>query len=183
VKVKSEASWHNIANVWYRRALTCGDSSSSHTPPTSVLCGRTGVGEFHDQRNRHANWSNVLEKGNLKNSERDDSFGSLGTRCSQNFCRRNAAIISAKKAVRFDSKRDDWCRLDNVEDMYDDVYEKLWEAGIAENLDEDVWRDKDNSIVVTQAEAYGRKTQYSLLHPEYVVMVDEVGEHISQKGS
>jgi hypothetical protein len=24
--------------------------------------------------------------------------------------------------------------------------------------------------------------QYSLLHPEYLVMVDEVGEHISQKG-
>jgi hypothetical protein len=26
--------------------------------------------------------------------------------------------------------------LDNFEDMYDDVYEKLWEAGIAEKLDE-----------------------------------------------
>jgi hypothetical protein len=37
--------------------------------------------------------------------------------------------------------------LDNFEDMYDDVYEKLWEAGIAEKLAEVVWRDKDNSIV------------------------------------
>jgi hypothetical protein len=45
-----------------------------------------------------------------------------------------------------------------------------------------VWRDKDNKIVGTQAEVYGRKTQYSLFHPEYLVMVDEVGEHISQKG-
>jgi hypothetical protein len=50
---------------------------------------------------------------------------------------------------------DDWCRLDNFEDMYDDVYEKLWEAGIAEKIDEVVWRDKDNNIVGTQAEAYG----------------------------
>jgi hypothetical protein len=33
--------------------------------------------------------------------------------------------------------------------MYDDVYERLWEAGIAEKLDETVWRDKDNIIVVT----------------------------------
>jgi hypothetical protein len=72
--------------------------------------------------------------------------------------------------------------LDNFEEMYYDVYEKLWEAGIAEKLDEAVWRDKDNNIVGTQAEAYGRKTQYSLLHPEYLVMVDEVGEHILQKG-
>jgi hypothetical protein len=72
--------------------------------------------------------------------------------------------------------------LDNFEDMYDDVYERLWAAGIVEKLDEAAWRDKDNNIVVTQAEAYGRNTQYSLLHPEYLVMVDEVGEHISQKG-
>jgi hypothetical protein len=66
--------------------------------------------------------------------------------------------------------------------MYDDVYEKLWEAGIVEKLDEAVWIDKDKNIVGTQAEAYGRKTQYSLLHPEYLVMVDEVGEDISQQG-
>jgi hypothetical protein len=122
------------------------------------------------------------KKANLKNGPDDDSFGSLGVRYWKNFCRRNADLISAKKAVRFDSKRDDWCRLDNFEDMYDDVYERLWEAGIAEKLDEAVWRDKDNNIVETQAEAYGRKTKYSLLHPEYLVMVDEVGENISQKG-
>jgi hypothetical protein len=66
--------------------------------------------------------------------------------------------------------------------MYEGVYERLWEAGIAEKLDEAVWRDKYNNIVVTQAESYGRKTQYSLLHPEYLVLVDEVGENISQKG-
>jgi hypothetical protein len=45
-----------------------------------------------------------------------------------------------------------------------------------------MWRDKDNNIVGTQAEAYGQKMQYSLLHQEYLVMVDEVGENISQKG-
>jgi hypothetical protein len=62
-----------------------------------------------------------IKKRNLKNSEIDDSFGSLGTKYWQNFCRRNAAIIR-------------------------------------------------------------QKTQYSLLNPEYLVMVDEVGENISQKG-
>jgi hypothetical protein len=59
----------------------------------------------------------------------------------------------------------------------------LWEAGLAEKLDEHVWRDKVvKNIVETQAEAYGQKTQYSLLHPKYLVMVDEVGEKKLQKG-
>jgi hypothetical protein len=35
--------------------------------------------------------------------------------------------------------------------MYDDVYERLWEAGI----DEPVWIYTDNNIVETQAYAYG----------------------------
>jgi hypothetical protein len=43
-----------------------------------------------------------------------------------------------------------------------------------------VYRDNDNNVVETQAEAY-RQTQYSILHPEYLVMVNEVGENISEK--
>jgi hypothetical protein len=45
--------------------------------------------------------------------------------------------------------------LDNFEDMYVDVYERLWESGIAEKVDESVWRDKYNTIVKKKAEAYG----------------------------
>jgi hypothetical protein len=101
------------------------------------------------------------KKTNLKNGPTDNSFGSIGTRNWKNCCRHNDDIISAKKAVRFESKRDDWCRLGNFEDMYDDVYERLWESGIAENLDEPAWRHKDNNIVETPTEAHGRKTQYS----------------------
>jgi hypothetical protein len=107
------------------------------------------------------------KKAHLKNGPEDESFGI-------HFFHRNADLISAKKAARFDSKRDDWCHLDNFEDMYDDVYERLWEACIAEKLDEAVWRDKYNNIVLTHAEAYGRNM--------YLVMVDKIGEHISQKG-
>lgn len=43
-------------------------------------------------------------------------------------------------------------------------------------------RYKENSIVETQSEVYGLNTQYSLLHQEYLVMVDEVADTISQKG-
>jgi hypothetical protein len=34
----------------------------------------------------------------------------------------------------------------------------------------------------TEAEAYGRQTSYSLLHPDKLVFLDKVGENISQKG-
>jgi hypothetical protein len=59
------------------------------------------------------NW----EKSSLKNCEIYHSFGSLGTKYWQIFWRR---------------KRDEWCRLDSFQDMYGDMYIKLWEAGIAE---------------------------------------------------
>jgi hypothetical protein len=119
----------------------------------------------------------------MKMGEIDVTFGFFGAGCWQNFCRPNHDIISAKKAVRFGSKRDDWCRYDNFSDMYDDVYGRLHEMGIAEKLSEAVWRDRDNNIV-TEADAYGQKMADSLIPTQAhnLIMVDEVGENISQKG-
>jgi hypothetical protein len=57
------------------------------------------------------------KKNNLKNGPHNDTFRTLGQRNWQHFCRRNAS----KKAVRFDSKRDDWCRLETFYNMYDGV--------------------------------------------------------------
>jgi hypothetical protein len=55
--------------------------------------------------------------------------------------------------------------------------------GIAEKLSEVVWRDKDNKIVI-EADAYGKKAAYSLIPTQAhkLIMVDEVGGNISQKG-
>jgi hypothetical protein len=117
----------------------------------------------------------------LTMSERDATFGSLGARYWQNFCRRNEDVITVKKAVRFDSKRDDWCCWDNLCHMYGRVYLQLHHMGIAETWGGKGWRYDKNNIVETEAEAYGKKTEYSLKHPEKLIMVDEVGENISQK--
>jgi hypothetical protein len=94
----------------------------------------------------------------------------------------NADIITSKKAVRFEIKRDDWCRLENFADMYDRVYNKLVQSGMAEKLDHFVRWDIWNNIVNTEAEGYGRQTGYSILHPGKLVLFYEVGENISQKG-
>jgi hypothetical protein len=123
------------------------------------------------------------KKKHLKIGEIDVTFGFHGARYWQFFCRWNHGIISAKKAVRFDSKRDDWCRNDNFSDMNDDVYGRLHEMGIAENLSEAVWRDRDNKIVI-EADAYGQKTAYSLITTQAhkLITADEVGGNISQNG-
>jgi hypothetical protein len=70
------------------------------------------------------------KKNNFKKGPNDDTFGTLGQTYWQNFCRRNDDVITSKKAVRFDSKRDEWCRLENFADMYDGVYQRLIEAGV-----------------------------------------------------
>jgi hypothetical protein len=87
------------------------------------------------------NW----KKNNLKNGPNDDAFGTLGQRYSQNVCRRNADVITSKKAVRFDSKRDDWCRLEHF------------------------------PICMMEYIKYDRQTSYSLLHQDKLVFFDEVG--------
>jgi hypothetical protein len=105
----------------------------------------------------------------------------LDHRYGQHFCRRNADIITSKKAVRFDSKKDDWCCLETFADIDDGVHDKLVQSGVAEKLDHVVWRDIDTYIVNTEAEAYGRQMGYSLVHPYKLVFFDGVGESISQK--
>jgi hypothetical protein len=112
------------------------------------------------------------KKNDLKNMPNDDTFGTLGHRYRQNCCRRNADVITLKKYVQFNSKRDDLCRLNNFADKYDGVYNKLVESGAAEKLGHAVWRHTHNIIVQAEAEAYGRKMRYSLLHPEKLVFVD-----------
>jgi hypothetical protein len=98
-----------------------------------------------------------LKETHLKSGRNDDSFGTLGWRYWLFFLVHNSDIISSKKTVRFDSRRDDWCRLDNLKDMYNGVCNKLADAGIAEVLHDEVWLDRHGNTVQTQAESYGKK--------------------------
>jgi hypothetical protein len=130
---------HLLAAILRRAALrqpvTCGEGR--------VLANSTSEGTEAQIRLMD------LKKNNLKNGPHDDTFGTLGQRYWQNFCRRNAGVIASKKAVRFNSKRYDWCRLENFADIYDGVFKKFVEAEVAENLDYSVWRDMDNNTVNT----------------------------------
>ena len=65
--------------------------------------------------------------------------------------------------------------------MYDQVYEAMVCSDVAIKLDDAVWLNKENNIVQSKEEAFGRQTQYYITHPDYLVFVDEVGDNTSQR--
>jgi hypothetical protein len=112
----------------------------------------------------------------------ETNFAILGKKYWENFCRRYPTEIERKKAVKFDSKRDNWCTKDNFSTMYDDIYKTMVEAGVALELHEHVYLDKEaNTVLEDNPARYGCKTKFKLTHPERVLFVDKVGENTSQK--
>lgn len=104
----------------------------------------------------------------------------LGSGYWKGFMKRNGHIVKAKKGVKFDAKRADWCTYLNFETMYNNVYSEMVEGGIAERLDNPVWLNKEGQIVEHEEEAFGLPTRYRLLHPNKLLFVDEVGSNTSQ---
>ena len=102
----------------------------------------------------------------------------LGSGYWRGFMSRNWLHVKAKKGVKFDGKRADWCTLRNFEQMYRDAYEEMAKMGIAEKLDEEVWLNKSGDVVANEEGALGMKTKYILKHPlptnSYLLMKSEV---------
>jgi hypothetical protein len=86
----------------------------------------------------------------------------------------------AKKGVKFDSKRADWCTYLNFEAMYNDIYNEMSLNGIARKLDNTVKLNKDGDIVEHAHEAFALPTRYDLIRPDRLVFVDKVGSNTSQ---
>ncbi len=104
----------------------------------------------------------------------------LGKGYWSGFMKRNKDLVKAKKGVKFDSKRADWCTYQNFELMYNEVYEAMVEAGIASKLDTPTWFDKSGNIVEEEGDAFGLQSKYILLRPDLLLFVDEVGSNTTQ---
>jgi hypothetical protein len=66
--------------------------------------------------------------------------------------------------------------------MYDEVFSKaMVKSGVAEKLSEPLWVDEKQQAT-KEENAFGQNSTHLLLHPEYVVFVDEVGCNTSQEG-
>jgi hypothetical protein len=104
----------------------------------------------------------------------------LGKKYYENFMKRHAKYLTSVKGHKVDSTRAEWCTYENFRLMYDDVYAYMVEAGVAENLIEPAYFDKDGNQVATSDEAVGLLCDAVLKHPEYLIVVDETGFNTNQ---
>jgi hypothetical protein len=107
---------------------------------------------------------------------------SLGIGYWRGFMKRNGHLIKAKKGVKFDAKRADWCTHRNFEEMYAEIYQKMVEKGIATKMEQEMAVDREGNIVDDESsDRFGRKTSYKLDRPDKLVFVDEVGSNTNQE--
>jgi hypothetical protein len=103
----------------------------------------------------------------------------LGPGYWRGFMKQNGHLVRAKKAVKFDTKRSEWCSYANMEEMYNKEHNSLVTAGLAVKHDEPVWRSAASNIVPEEI-MFGCKSTFELIHPEWLVFVNEVGSNTSQ---
>ena len=112
----------------------------------------------------------------FKKKRKFNETNGLGHAWFKGFCKRNPAVIT-RKAVKFSINRAEWCNKENFQIMYDSIYKELEEAGVATKYEHDgVWKNLTGDCV-DSFQAVGRKCQYDLTHPEYLLLVDEVGSN------
>ena len=104
----------------------------------------------------------------------------LGEGYWRSFLKRNKHLIRTKKAVKFDNKRAEWCNYLNMKLMYDEIYKDFCNGGIAVEHPEPLWRNEKGEVVELEEQAFGLKSPYELIHPDWLLFVDEVGSNTSQ---
>jgi hypothetical protein len=104
---------------------------------------------------------------------------SLGRGYWRGFLKQNKHLISSTKAVKFDTKFAEWCTYLNFEEMYNEVYSNLVVSRLAVKHDDAVWQNAAGDVI-PENESLGCQSAYELIHPEWLVFVDEVGSNTSQ---
>ena len=101
----------------------------------------------------------------------------LGMGYWRGFMKRNKDLVTAKHGVKFESKRADWCTYNNFEAMYEQVYKEMVAGGIAVELPNKEWLNKEG---VEEKDALGLLTKNNLICLDRLLFVDEVGSNASQ---
>ena len=65
--------------------------------------------------------------------------------------------------------------------MYQHNYTLIVDAGVAVVLEFPEWKDKGGKTV-DKADEFGCKAIHKLIHPDYCIVMDEVGGNIHMKG-
>jgi hypothetical protein len=102
------------------------------------------------------------EERKLKNTEK------LGDALYHGFLQRYKDVLSRNGSAIKDTKRRTWVTRDNFMSMYENIYERMVEAGIAE---------KEDGEILHEA---GLPSKYILTLPEYLLFIDETGCNTNQ---
>ena len=108
---------------------------------------------------------------------REEIQGTIGKRWYRNF-RKQHPIIADKCVVKYGVKCRKWVTMDSFKFMYHHTYNELVKAGVAMEVDEEEYLDvKGNVVGEYDDKRLGNKTKYRMLHPRYLLFVDEVGSN------
>ena len=84
----------------------------------------------------------------------------IGPKYWVNFLRCNRQL-STKHCILFDSQREAWATYENFAQMNDDVYRGMVKSGIAIELEEEVWVNKEGKLLAQNRKALeGKQNSY-----------------------
>ena len=110
-----------------------------------------------------------------------DDYNCVGVGYWHGFMRRNGDKICRKRGQKYELDRATWTTYANFDAMYEHNYEELVEAGVASLMDTPEWQDKEGNTV-EGADSFGCKVTHQLTHPDYCIVLDEVGGNIHMTG-
>ena len=110
----------------------------------------------------------------------NDNLPTLGVGYWRGFMKRNKDQLVSKRGQKYELNRDNWTTYQNFNSMYKHNIGEMEDAGVAVRRVSPVWMDRSGNIV-DESKAYGCKVTHDIIHPEYCIVADEVGNNISMK--
>ena len=111
----------------------------------------------------------------IKMDPSSPNFGKVGRTFWRHFLQRNETKIRAQIPDTVAINRKEWMTYNNFRKMYNLVYAAMKKAKIAQNFDVPKILTIARDMSSDPREAYGLPIAVQLTHPEYLVMVNEVG--------
>jgi hypothetical protein len=93
----------------------------------------------------------------------EENAGRVGLKWWSNFVKRHKVHLIIGKIYQFDMKRNEWCKLEKFQKMYDFIYNKLEEKVLTEAWETEKMLDTQGNEVI---------------HNEKLIFVDKVGASI-----
>ena len=107
--------------------------------------------------------------------------GTFGVKYWRGFMKRNKHLIVSRRGQKYELDRHNWTTYKNFRNMYKHTYREMVEAGVAEQLPQPIWMDR-NGKQVDEKDALGCMVTHKLCHPDRCFVGDEVGGNLSMKG-